>query len=204
MQPQGCSLIAPPLSMAFGRCPGDTSSLRGRNNPPQHLVRSTCAAMSTTSWHSMTPLKALSRSHPYPRPAGNHCIRDFVRMSLRARRSGGGCGLRPAEWLPRRSDIMQNNEELSGQSHTRFAISRSLCDCSRPILQSRSFFDPRQDHDSSLIQQSTGQRVAALRYPAATIDFPRLILSWCEFEVRPYRSRPAKAPGILNYADIRE
>src|SRR5262249_987365 len=40
--------------------------------------------MSTTSWHAMTPLKAHARSHPYPRPAGNHYIRDFVRMSLRA------------------------------------------------------------------------------------------------------------------------
>ena len=57
-------------------------SLRGRNNPPQHLVRSTGAAMSTTSWRTMTPLKAHSRSHPYPRPAGNHYIRDFIRMNL--------------------------------------------------------------------------------------------------------------------------
>ena len=37
----------------------------------------------------MTPLKALSRSRPYPRPAGNHYIRDLVRMNFRARRSGG-------------------------------------------------------------------------------------------------------------------
>src|ERR1700730_14578349 len=38
--------------------------------------------MSTTSWHTMTPLKAHSRSHPYPRPAGNHCIRNLARMNL--------------------------------------------------------------------------------------------------------------------------
>jgi hypothetical protein len=65
----------------FVAAPGH-GSLRGRNNPPQHLVRSTGAAMSTTSWRTMTPLKAHLRSHPYPRPAGNHHIRDFARMDL--------------------------------------------------------------------------------------------------------------------------
>lgn len=78
----GRSLIASLLSIVFVATPGH-GSLRGRNNPPQHLVRSTGAAMSTTSWHAMTPLKAHPRSHPYPRPAGNHYIRDFVRMNLR-------------------------------------------------------------------------------------------------------------------------
>jgi hypothetical protein len=29
----------------------------------------------------MTPLKAHSRSHPYPRPAGNHHIRNLARMN---------------------------------------------------------------------------------------------------------------------------
>ena len=48
----------------------------------RNLVRSTGAAMSTTSWHIMTPLKAHLRSHPYPRPAGNHHIRNFTRMDL--------------------------------------------------------------------------------------------------------------------------
>jgi hypothetical protein len=38
--------------------------------------------MSTTSWHAMTPLKAHSRSHPYPRPAGNDYIRNLARMDL--------------------------------------------------------------------------------------------------------------------------
>ena len=38
--------------------------------------------MSTTSWHTMTPLKAHLRSHPYPRPASNHHIRNFARMNL--------------------------------------------------------------------------------------------------------------------------
>jgi hypothetical protein len=30
----------------------------------------------------MTPLKAHSRNHPYPRPAGNHYIRNRARMNL--------------------------------------------------------------------------------------------------------------------------
>jgi hypothetical protein len=30
----------------------------------------------------MTPLKAHARSHPYPRPAGNHYIRNLARMNL--------------------------------------------------------------------------------------------------------------------------
>jgi hypothetical protein len=76
-----CSLIASPLSMVVVAAPGH-GSLRGRNNPPQHLVRSTGAAMSTTSWHTITPLKAHFRSHPYPRPAGNHYIRNLARMNL--------------------------------------------------------------------------------------------------------------------------
>src|SRR5580704_18121709 len=79
---RGRSLIASPLSMAFFVAAPGHGSLRGRNNPPQHLVRSTGAAMSTTSWHTMTPVKAHLRSHPYPRPAGNHHIRDFARMDL--------------------------------------------------------------------------------------------------------------------------
>ena len=78
---EGRSLIASPLSMVFVAAPGH-GSLRGRNSPPQHLVRCTGAAMSTTSWHTMTPLKAHARSHPYPRPAGNHCIRNLARMNL--------------------------------------------------------------------------------------------------------------------------
>jgi hypothetical protein len=65
---------------SFFAAPGH-GSLRGWNNPPQHLVRSTGAAMSTTSWHTTTPLKAHPRSHPYPRPAGNHHIRASARMN---------------------------------------------------------------------------------------------------------------------------
>ena len=69
------------LVNGFVAAPGH-GSLRGRNNPPQHLVRSTGAAMSTTSRRAMTPLNGHPRSHPYPRPAGNHHIRVLSRMKL--------------------------------------------------------------------------------------------------------------------------
>ena len=71
----------PSLVNGFVAAPGH-GSLRGRNNPPQHLVRSTGAAMSTTSRRAMTPLNGHPRSHPYPRPAGNHHIRLLSRMKL--------------------------------------------------------------------------------------------------------------------------
>src|SRR2546430_9617675 len=102
--------------------------------------------------------------------------------------SGGACVLRPAERLPRTPDTMQNNGELSCQRHPCFAIPRSFGDCARPILQARGSFDPRQDHDSSLVQQSTSECVAVPRYPATAIDFARLILSRREPEVRAYGS----------------
>jgi hypothetical protein len=38
--------------------------------------------LSSLSWRTMTPLKAHSRSHPYPRPAGDHYIRNLARMNL--------------------------------------------------------------------------------------------------------------------------
>jgi hypothetical protein len=77
------SLIASPLSIAscclLLPCRGH-GSLRGRNGPPQHLVRSTGAAMSTTGSHGvfMWP-KALLRSRLHPRPVGqlSHPRRRF-------------------------------------------------------------------------------------------------------------------------------
>ena len=43
-------------------------SLRGRKGPPQHLVRSTSAAMSTTGSHVIMRPKAHLRSRLHPRP----------------------------------------------------------------------------------------------------------------------------------------
>src|ERR1700731_163178 len=91
--------------------------------------------------------------------------------------SGGACVLRPAERLSRTPDTMQDNGELSGQRHPCFAITRSLGDRARPILQARGSLDPRQDNDSGLVQQGTSERVSTPRYSATAIDFARLILS---------------------------
>ena len=108
--------------------------------------------------------------------------------------------LRPAERLSRTPDTMQDNGELSGQRHPGFAIPRSLGDRACPILQARGSFDPRQDHNDSLIQQSASERVAAPRYLATAIDFARLILSRRE----PARLRIATGRSALDRADIRE
>jgi hypothetical protein len=84
---------------------------------------------------------------------------------------------------------MQDNGELSSQRHPCFAITRSLGDRARPLLQARGSLDPRQDNDSGLVQQSTSERIAAPRYSATAIDLARLILSRREPEVHPYGSR---------------
>src|SRR5258705_1391289 len=102
--------------------------------------------------------------------------------------SVGSCVLRPAERLSQTPDTMQDNGELSSQRHPCFAITRSLGDRARPILQARGSVDPRQDNDSGLVQQSTCERVAAPRSSATAIDLARLILSRRESERRSYRS----------------
>lgn len=99
LNPKGRSLIAPPLSTAF--CPfllwspyRGHGSLRGRRLPPQHLVRSTGAAMSTTGSRGTTRPNGLPRSLPAPSPrwatrtrasscAGGSC-QGFVRPPLAA------------------------------------------------------------------------------------------------------------------------
>ena len=93
------SLIASPLSMVFFVAAPGHGSLRGRNNPPQHLVRSTGAAMSTTSWHTMTPLKAHPRSPPYVARRATITSGISLGWILRTMGSGGACVLRPAERL---------------------------------------------------------------------------------------------------------
>src|SRR6476620_8593572 len=72
---RGRSLIAPPLSIAsyllLSPYRGH-GSLRGRKGPPQDLVRSTVAVMSTAGSHgvSLVRPKALRRSRLHPRPVG--------------------------------------------------------------------------------------------------------------------------------------
>src|ERR1700730_9381269 len=102
--------------------------------------------------------------------------------------SGGSCVLGPAERLSRTPDTMQDNGELSGHRHPRFAIARSPGDVVPPILHTRGSLEPRQNHDSSLVQESTSECVAAPRYPASAIDFARLILSRRKPKVCAYGS----------------
>ncbi len=76
------SLIASPQAMAFLAAPGH-ASLRARNYPSQHLVRSTGSAISATSLHAMNLLNADSRSSLRPlqtkasSPAGQNRGRRF-------------------------------------------------------------------------------------------------------------------------------
>jgi hypothetical protein len=96
---RGRSLIASPLSIVFCRRPGSRFSPRSEQSAATSGPKHRCCNVHN-ELACDDAAQALSRSHRYPRPAGNHYIRDFVRMNLRARRSGGVCGFRPAEWLP--------------------------------------------------------------------------------------------------------
>jgi hypothetical protein len=67
----GRSLIAPPLSIAscFFLLPyRGHGSLRGRTGPPQHLVRSTGAAMSTTGSQMLSAAQGPPSQPPAPSP----------------------------------------------------------------------------------------------------------------------------------------
>jgi hypothetical protein len=82
----GRSLIAPPLSIAsfFLLLPyRGHGSLRGRKGPPQHLVRSTGAAMSTTGSHGIVcgPRPTCAAACALA-PSGNHHIRGDDRMDF--------------------------------------------------------------------------------------------------------------------------
>ena len=132
------------------------------------------------------PTRAVAR---YLRPVGNHHIRDIARMDFDNRLGDDGMlWLRPTERFSRTPNAMKDNRELSGQRNSCLARPRSLCDRSSPVPQTGGLFDPGQDHPGSLIHQRSSQGVAAPGYPAASIDLARLILSWREPKVRPYRS----------------
>ena len=56
-----------------------------------------------------------------------------------------------------------------------------LCRVSSPARRAtRRLLDPRKNDDRRFIHQNAGKRVAASRNSPATIDFPRLILPWCQ------------------------
>jgi hypothetical protein len=79
----GRSLIAPPLSTAFRLFLSPYrghGSLRGRKYPPQHLVRSTGAAMSTAGSHGIRGPRPSVAVACTLAPSGNHHIRDDARM----------------------------------------------------------------------------------------------------------------------------
>ena len=122
----GRSLIASPLSIAscFFCCRTGVTVLSavGRD-PPQHLVRSTGAAMSTTGSHGvfMWP-KALLRSRLHPRPVGqlSHPRRRFGWISVKDS-SGGHRLLGPAEWLARTPDAVHDHREFPSQRYARLA-----------------------------------------------------------------------------------
>jgi len=143
MPPGGRSLIAPPLSTAscllllLSPYQGH-GSLRGRRLPPQHPVRSTGAAMSTTGSRG---------NHAAQRPpsqpactlalAGNPHIRTAVRMDL-VKVWSGARGLwlfRPTERLAGPPDAVQDHRQLAGQRDTRLAGAGPLRDHRRPVLQ---------------------------------------------------------------------
>ena len=108
LHPKGRSLIAPPLSTAscllvLSPYRGH-GSLRGRRLPPQHLVRSTGAAMSTTGSHgnhaAQRPPSQLACTLA---PVGNPHIRTAVRMDLGRVATRPGHALAPTSGTARRS-----------------------------------------------------------------------------------------------------
>ncbi len=147
LHPSGRSLIASPSSTGFFCCVLPSrghGSLRGRRRPPQHLVRSTSAAMSTTGSRAARAAQGpLSQSARTLAPEGNsHPRQPAARMDcfiswLRARWLLG-----PTERLARPPDAMQDHRKLTRQRHTRFARPGSLGDRLRPILQSGCPLDP--------------------------------------------------------------
>jgi hypothetical protein len=121
LQGGGRSLITPPLSIAsfFLLLPSrGHGSLRGRKGPPQHLVRSTSAAMSTTGLHVLMRPKALLRNRLHPRPVGqlSHPRRRFGWISVNDP-SGGHWLLGPAEWLARAPDAVHDHREFPGKRY---------------------------------------------------------------------------------------
>src|SRR5580704_12212207 len=94
---------------------------------------------------------------------------------------------------------MQDNGELSGHRHPRFAIARSPGDGVPPILQARGFLEPRQDHDSSLVQQSTSECVAAPRYfgSATEINWSAVTQFYDRISVRKMRDLLDLWPAMI-------
>src|SRR5215469_4795018 len=61
-----------------------------------------------------------------------------------------------------------------------------------------------ENHNRRLVHERARENVAASRDASTSVGFPRLVTSWREAEMRPYRSRSRKAAGILNCADVNQ
>jgi hypothetical protein len=111
----GRSLIAPPLSTGFCLLLSSPyrghGSLRGRRLPPQHLVRSTSAAMSTTGSRAAHAAQGpLSQSARTLAPEGNsHPRQRAARMDPLLAWSGARRLLGPAERLAGPPDAVQDH-----------------------------------------------------------------------------------------------
>src|SRR6516164_2496214 len=85
-------------------------SLRGRKGPPQHLVRSTGAAMSTTGSHGSHAAQGPPSQSPAPSPRRatitSGSTPGWMLVSVT---SDGGRLLGPAEWLPRPPHAVQDH-----------------------------------------------------------------------------------------------
>jgi len=102
LNPAGRSLIAPPLSIAswFLLPYRGHGSLRGRKGPPEHLVRSTGAAMSTTGSQMLLRPKALRRNRRHLRPVGQPSHPGRCSGWISVRNPSGSCWLLgPTIWL---------------------------------------------------------------------------------------------------------
>jgi hypothetical protein len=136
----GRSLIASPSSTGFFSCVLPTrghGSLRGRRRPPQHLVRSAGAAMSTTgSRAAHAAQRPPSQSARTLAPEGNsHPRRCAARMNSLTRWSHACWLLGPTERLTRPPDAMQDHRQLPRQRDAGFAGTRPFCDRIGPVLQ---------------------------------------------------------------------
>ena len=126
LHPRGRSLIAPPLSIdscLLVMPYRGHGSLRGRKDPPQHLVRSTGAAMSTAGSHcSLCGPRPSCAAACTLAPSGNHHIRGDAPDEAGWRDSSGRRRLLgPAEWLARAPDAVHDHRQFPGKRDTRLA-----------------------------------------------------------------------------------
>ena len=93
-------------------------SLRGRTDPPQHLVRSTGAAMSTTGLRDVHVAQRLPSQPPAPSPRRATITSGAtLRMDLGEGASNRRWLLGPAEGLARTPYAVHDHSEFPGKRH---------------------------------------------------------------------------------------